>query len=233
MANAEPEMPVEYPETSRLFPLPGVVLFPGIAQALHIFEPRYREMTADALASDQLLTICQLKDSQAAASEADVFARPAVHEVSCISRIAAHNELPDGKYNLMVVGLRRVRLIREIDTEHAYRVAKIEVLEERAPSESVTREMRASLVNACKENGLLDQVAHSRKLQEQIYSGFSLGLLVDLISYAAGFESGVRQQLLEVLDVEQRCRLLLDNLAAGFDEANSDRQPFPPDFSLN
>src|SRR6266704_2167528 len=87
---------------ARLFPLPNLVLFPQVVQGLHIFEPRYRRMTADALADDHLIALVLLRPGWEDAGDT-----PAVEPVACLARIFQHEELPDGRYNLRVRGAAR------------------------------------------------------------------------------------------------------------------------------
>src|SRR3954464_5450973 len=96
----------DFSGTARLFPLPNLVLFPHVVQGLHVFEPRYRQMTADALAGDGLIALVQLKDG-----EDETAGRPAIESVACLGRIVWHEELPDGRYNLRLQGLRRARVL--------------------------------------------------------------------------------------------------------------------------
>src|SRR6476661_7551383 len=93
---------------ARLFPLPNLVFFPQVVQGLHIFEPRYRKMTADALSGDQLLTLVLLREEDGDG--------PDIAEIGCLGRIIHHERLPDGRYNLRLRGLARVRLVEEFDT---------------------------------------------------------------------------------------------------------------------
>src|SRR5437763_5081870 len=88
---------------ARLFPLPNLVLFPHVVQPLHVFEPRYRQMTADALAGDRLIALALLKSGW----EDDYDAQPPIHGVGCLGRVAAEQLLPDGRYNLLLRGLSR------------------------------------------------------------------------------------------------------------------------------
>src|SRR5439155_19684170 len=83
---------------ARLFPLPNVVLFPHVVQPLHIFEPRYRQMTADALEDDRLIALVLLQPGW----EADYEGRPSVCTMTCVGRIIAEQRLPDGRYNLLL-----------------------------------------------------------------------------------------------------------------------------------
>jgi Lon protease-like protein len=95
-----------------VFPLAGALLFPRAQLPLHIFEPRYRTMVRDALASDRLIAMVQPKDE----SES-----PALFEIGCIGRIGACDELDDGRFNLVLEGLSRFRIAREADVDTPYR----------------------------------------------------------------------------------------------------------------
>src|SRR5436190_11964798 len=116
--------------TARLFPLPNLVLFPHVVQPLHIFEPRYRQMTADALAGDRLIALVLLKPGW----EEDYETRPAVHPVACLGRVVADQLLDDGRYNLLVRGLSRVRLLGEAPNGKLYRTAQAELLHNEPPA---------------------------------------------------------------------------------------------------
>ena len=78
---------------ARLFPLPNLVLFPQVVQGLHVFEPRYRQMMADAVAADGLIALVLLKPGW----EEEYDEKPAVESVGCLGRIGWHEKLPDGK----------------------------------------------------------------------------------------------------------------------------------------
>jgi hypothetical protein len=104
-----------------IFPLPGVVFFPRVVLPLHIFEARYREMIADALEGDRLIGMVMLQPGY----EADYEGRPPVHPIGCVGVIAEATELPDGRYNILLGGLTKFRILRE-DDSRAYRLADIE-----------------------------------------------------------------------------------------------------------
>ena len=106
-----------------LFPLPNVVLFPGVPLALHIFEPRYRAMVADALESDRLIGMVLLTPG----FEADYEGRPPIFPIGCRGVIVHSARLDDGRYNIVLNGLERVRVVDE-NHERAYRRAIVEVL---------------------------------------------------------------------------------------------------------
>src|SRR5687768_16067707 len=100
----------EFTGVARLFPLPGLVFFPHAVQPLHIFEVRYRDLAADALAGDRLIAPVLLRPGW----EENYDDRPAVHPVACLGRVIADQLLPDGRYNLVLRGLARVRIIEEL-----------------------------------------------------------------------------------------------------------------------
>src|SRR6266850_1100925 len=95
---------------ARLFPLPNLVLFPHVAQPLHVFEPRYRQLTADALAGDRLVTMALLVPGW----EDQYHLSPPIHPVVCVGRIHQEECLADGRYNLLLQGLSRARVAEEL-----------------------------------------------------------------------------------------------------------------------
>src|SRR5262245_1553397 len=93
--------------TARLFPLPNLVLFPSVIQPLHIFEPRYRELLVDALADDRLMALALLKPGW----EEEYDQRPSIFSVVCLGRIFKEERLTDGRFNLLLHGLSRARIL--------------------------------------------------------------------------------------------------------------------------
>jgi uncharacterized protein len=106
-----------------LFPLPNVVLFPNVFLPLHIFEPRYREMVADALSTDRLIGMVLLRPGW----QQDYEGRPPVYPIGCTGVITHAEHLQDGRYNIVLRGVERFRILEE-DTERSYRRATIEPL---------------------------------------------------------------------------------------------------------
>jgi Lon protease-like protein len=109
-----------------LFPLPNVVLFPNVFLPLHVFEPRYREMVADALNGDRLIGMVLLKPGW----EHDYEGRPAVYPIGCTGLMTHSERLDDGRYNIVLRGVERFRIVEE-DHTLIYRRAAIEPLRER------------------------------------------------------------------------------------------------------
>jgi len=114
-------LPPEIP----IFPLPSVVLFPHVCLALHIFEPRYREMVGDALGGDRLIGLVLLR----AGWEADYEGRPPVYDVGCAGLISHSERLDDGRYNIVLHGLEKFR-IRSERSDRSYRIAAVDKIEE-------------------------------------------------------------------------------------------------------
>ncbi|MCA1583081.1 MAG: LON peptidase substrate-binding domain-containing protein [Acidobacteria bacterium] len=114
--------------TIPLFPLPGVVLFPGTLLPLHIFEPRYREMVADALAGDRIIGMAMLKTGL----EGDEGGSP-IHPIGGAGEIIESEALEDGRYNILLEGRFRFQVlddqVREKKPGAAYRIARVAELE--------------------------------------------------------------------------------------------------------
>ena len=111
----------ELPRIIPLFPLPNLVLFPGVAVPLHIFEPRYREMIAEVAASHGIIGMMLLKGEW----ERDYYANPDTFGIGCAGKISQLVKLADGRYNLMLEGLSEFRVLRE-NRDRSYRQAEVE-----------------------------------------------------------------------------------------------------------
>jgi len=215
----------DFSGTARLFPLPNLVLFPHVIQGLHIFEPRYRQMTADALASDRYIAIVMLKSEEDEAAE-----RPAIESVACLGQIVGHEKLPDGRYNLRLRGLCRVRIIEEIASDRLYRSARVEVLPDTAGSDlAVLTQLRHNLAAAVLPQFAEDSPAR-QQLQELFDGDMPLGQVCDILSYALPLPMEMKQALLAEPQAERRASAITDALRIS--AARADR-PFPPPFSAN
>src|SRR6516165_7292581 len=100
----------DFAGTARLFPLPNLVLFPHVMQPLHIFEPRFRQMTTDALAGDRLIAMVLLRPGW----EGDYEGRPAIYPVGCLGKVVAEQKLEDGRFNILLRGLSRIHVAEEV-----------------------------------------------------------------------------------------------------------------------
>lgn len=212
----------------RLFPLPGVVLFPHAVLPLHIFEPRYRQMTEDALATDRLIAIVQVK-TPAEWTPGD---EPALEPIGCLGRIFKHERLPDGRFNFLLLGRKRIRLDREVANGKLYRSSEITIIEDE-PVDTRTEARRRELVN-------LFRAAHEGEVDpdlDAIFEGdLPLGVLADIITQALGLPAATKQWFLAEPSVASRVAALLDRLRGGpapSDGLGAGRSTFPPPFSRN
>ncbi len=217
--------------TARLFPLPNLVLFPQVIQPLHIFEPRYRQMTADALADDRLLAMALLKPGW----EADYACSPPLYPVACLGKIVAEQLLPDGRYHLLLRGVSRIRIDHELPTSKLYRLARVELIADIGLDDpSAGRALRKQLIRRISAwfPGQDAVLAQFRKLWR---GDLALGALCDILAFALPLDAGFKQELLEEADAEKRARHLIHHLETNEPPQavlGKDRK-FPPDFSCN
>lgn len=215
----------------RLFPLPEVVLFPHCVLPLHIFEPRYRQMTENALAGDRLIAMVKLKDG----ADWNVEEDPPIESVACLGKIFDHRRLADGRYNLLLVGMKRVRLLHELPKDELFRRARAELLDDEYPDDPVDS-LRDELVDQfrklCAREGRVEPEI-ARLLDKPI----PLGVLVDLLGHYLGLPGAVKQAFLNETHVEERVKSLIDILQVHLSTADDPRDGsdsgFPPPFSLN
>jgi len=217
----------------RLFPLPNLVLFPHVMQPLHIFEPRYRDLFREAVAGDRLIAMALL----APGWEADYEGRPPLHPVACLGRIAAYHGLPDGSYNLLLSGLERVEIVRELPPLKTFREAEVSLRDDFYPdvppeaADQLRRKFQEAFTKILpalvKTHGQVDPLTET---------GMSLGVLTDIISYMLDISLADKAALLTENNVHRRAEVLLDHLA----RAAADTSPgaagkleFPPTFSEN
>jgi uncharacterized protein len=113
------------PATIPIFPLDDVFVFPNILLPLNIFEPRYREMVADALKGDRVIGMVQLRPGY----EPDYEGRPPVFAIGCAGVITQFDQLPDGRYTILLRGLVKFRILGE-DQSRPYRLARVEPVPE-------------------------------------------------------------------------------------------------------
>jgi Lon protease-like protein len=123
-----PALPAEIP----LFPLPEVVLFPGVSRPLLVFEPRYREMVADALEGDRIIGTVLLRPG----FEKDYEGRPPIYDVGCAGTIEDFELFPDGRYAILLRGLTTFRILGE-DRRKPYRLARVDAIPEQLKDEDL------------------------------------------------------------------------------------------------
>src|SRR5262249_41945407 len=121
------------PPTIPIFPLPTVVLFPHVFLPLHIFEPRYRQMVADALSGDRLIGMTLLRPG----FETDYEGRPPIYTIGCAGLITHFERLEDGRFNLILRGLDKFKVHGEEDVigNRMYRRALVTMIDESLPDQ--------------------------------------------------------------------------------------------------
>jgi Lon protease-like protein len=182
-----------------LFPLAGAILFPRSQLPLHIFEPRYREMVSDAVDGAGRIAMVQ-------PHRIDDDNRAPLYEVGCIGEIVGLEELEDGRFNIVLLGSNRFRLIRETEVDALYRCAEVDIeafdddeppplaLAERAEVEREARRLGDAMGLAVDWNAV-------NRLDDE--------LLVNAIAQVAPFDAGAKQALLEQATLAARADLLV------------------------
>jgi Lon protease-like protein len=225
----------QFSGVARLFPLPDLVMFPHVMQPLHIFESRYREMLNAALDSDGLIAMSIL----APGWEADYEGRPALLPQICLGKVVTHQRLPDGRYNIMLLGSRRGRILSETPADRSFRQAEIEIVDDVYPAtgDAVRDNLQMELTARFQKALPTPQGAKTHgSMYDLLASELPLGVLTDLVSFALPLDQRLKCELLAESDVDCRARLLLRALAAPRKEDASSTAgtiAFPPRFSRN
>lgn len=181
-----------------IFPLPGAILFPRSQLPLHIFEPRYREMVSDALEGAGQIGMIQPQPPGDDSAP--------LYGIGCIGEIVGVEELDDGRFNIVLHGSTRFRMVREVDHDTAYRVAEVNpipLLDDE--SESLSASQRADVEREARRLGdalglTVDWTAVGRLDDE---------MLVNAIAQVAPFDVGAKQALLEAESLDSRADLLV------------------------
>ena len=201
------------PPAIPLFPLPNVVLFPNVFLPLHIFEQRYRDMVADALDGDRLIGMVLLRPGWEGSYEG----RPPVYPIGCAGLITHHERLPDGRYNIVLRGLEKFRILGETEDEiqggnadgsaSRYRVARVETLHEplieaeRDQVRAARRRLEALLVPRAQGRG-----------ETNVAPAMADEDVVNALAQYMQLEPLEKQALLERPGLLARCRSLIELL---------------------
>ncbi len=197
--------PITIPSVIPLFPLPNVVFFPRTYLPLHIFEPRYRHMVRDAAATHRMIGMVLLKEGW----ESDYEGRPPIFPVGAVGRMVAVQNLSDGRFNVLLQGLRRFE-IREEGGIESYRQGNIELRDFAPPEAKLPPELRSEILKIV-GNFLLSQedgMALANFLKQPVDDE----ALVHNLSFGLDFTPLEKQFLLEADTVVQQARRLLDLL---------------------
>lgn len=178
-----------------IFPLPGALLYPGLQLPLHIFEPRYRAMVSESLVRDRHIGMIQ---PQRAEEGAPLFT------VGCLGKIGDVEAMEDGRYNIILEGVSRFRVLRELEVRTPFRQVEAELLAE--PEGQVLAAIeRASFEREARR--FADAQGYSVDWDQ--VSRLDDVSLINGVSQIAPFDSAAKQALLEADNVSQRCELLV------------------------
>jgi len=188
-----------------VFPLPQVVLFPRALLPLHIYEPRYRTMLKDALATHRAIAMAIIVDSQ----EKESHGNPKIATIAGGGVILEHQGLADGRSNILLHGVARIRL-EELPFVPPYRRARGTILHD-APAVIPASDRTALLAEATAFAGEV----HKREASFSFRLPPSLepGAIADLCAHHLVIDARARQKILEELDVVERVRLVTSELA--------------------
>ena len=198
--------PLQTGMRTPVFPLPTTVFYPGTPLPLHIFEPRYREMTADALEGKRQIGMVLLKPDY----EEEYFNKPQIYSVGCVGNIEKEIKHPDGKYNFTLTGLRRFCIISEKEGK-AYRQAEIELLEEKNEQdiiENQPNECREKLIENFREFLSFIPEDNPQKKEPDWNLGTKLSEFIDRFAYQLDLSLEQKQNFLEEQDVLKRAEFL-------------------------
>ena len=214
-------------ETERLpiFPLSNVVLFPRVKTPLHLFEPRYRQLARDVLQGERRIGMVVVRPEHVDEMPGD----PPIYPIGCAGVITESQRLPDGRYNLVLLGEQRVRIVAEEprDESRLYRVAQVVRLPEPYPETERTRvaRLRAAIVA---DVGILVRHAQpdrAHAFDPELFAGVDDETFVNAVANAFAFPAEEKQALLEAENVPERYarlasalsfqRLELDGLPGG------------------
>lgn len=207
MSEPDPSDTIDIIERLPTFPLPSTVLFPGTVLPLHIFEPRYRQMVEDALAGDGLMAVALVRPGF------DLSGAPPIHEVAGCGRIIHSEKLGDGRYNILVQGIERVKLVEELDGDKLYREFRARVIPR--PNDDMLRAAEGELakLQSCvlTLRTLIDE--QDAPLIEVLRSTSDPLELADILAASLISEPELQQQVLSTRDLAKRLSTLIDVLA--------------------
>ncbi|MFM1890097.1 MAG: hypothetical protein RLZZ565_854, partial [Planctomycetota bacterium] len=209
---------IDFNEPIAVFPLWGAILLPHAPQALHIFEPRYRQMVEDCLESVEDGNLLKAKPIAMAIPagpswDGPTIGDPPLRPAVCVGKIVQHARLPDGRHNVILHGVCRARIVEVMEPApgRLYRFAKMVPIEEpgRVPRLAATRRRLRELL----EGPRLSRMASADAVREWISrEDVPTHALVELVSYALLKDDEVRYRLLAEPDARERAKLLTSEL---------------------
>jgi len=202
----DPKLGLDTHDISKvgLFPLPNVVLFPAQLLSLHVFEPRYRKLVSDVIEQGSRLAVPRLEPGY----DSDYYGAPPVFEVCGVGQITEYSRLPDGRFNIVVLGLGRVRILEELRSE-PYRVARVQALSDRRSRAAMVAEtLRTELLKLVRRTAP-HLSGPAKDLESRLRNASDAGECADILAGTLIEDPDERQSLLEELDPTQRLTTLI------------------------
>lgn len=179
-----------------LFPLSGALLFPGMQLPLHIFEPRYRALVRDAMARDRRIGMIQPRGEQAGNA-----ASPALYAIGCVGHIGEFEALDDGRFNIILTGIARFRVMRELEVTTPFRQVEAEVETISAHEGDVLAPVERA---ALEQESQRFAKSHGYVVDWEAVSRLDDASLVNGIAQIAPFDPASKQVLLEASSLRER-----------------------------
>ena len=211
--------PIQFDREIALFPLPNCVLFPGVVQPLHIFEPRYRAMIGEVIAGQCVMAMALLKPGW----EKRYYGKPSIYSRLCVGRVIAHERLDDGKYNLLLQGVSRADIVHEASREGdwgAYRVGMLKPATDGTIGAAHEKLQRQVLKQMFEKTALRDLTvtpalaALFDEPENPEAAAPAAGRLIDALAFSLVQDVEAKQRILEEDDMAHRGELLMRELVA-------------------
>jgi ATP-dependent Lon protease len=188
-----------------LFPLP-IVLFPGVPLPLHIFEPRYRQMLGDIRAGNSLFGLSYF---DASTSEKEI---PPAGHIGCVAEVTETQALPDGRSNILTVGVIRYRIEEYVERGDPYLVARVSFFEDEDENNELLTESSHEVAETFTRIARAVRIINDERTSLPDISGTDPQRLSFLVAAAMEVDTDVKQELLELRLTFERLQRLRDML---------------------
>lgn len=220
----------DFKGTAPLFPLDTVVLYPNVLTPLHIFEPRYRQMIEHALEADRYIAMALLDETAPAAE------KPPIHPITCLGRISAEEKLDDGRYYVVLQGLARAQIVRELEQpDLLYRTAELELCETQESTGSHVEDDLIRHEAVLRYRRAFPHVNVNKVFYELLGADCPLGVFCDIVANSLRQPPEEAQRILAATNAQQRAKILLEQINRQIKSGRSPKldREFPPPFSPN
>lgn len=220
MTGTSPPSPDQL-ERLPFFPLPGLVFFPHSLLPLHIFEPRYRTMTAWCLERKSPLAVVRIRPGH----DLEQGGNPPVMPICGAGKIIHHELLSDGRYTIFLLGTARVRIVEELPLEHPFRMARAEILEDDLPAVPDLFVPQMKELKRCLANLLLRWPVANKLLDPILEKTDDPAVLTNQLAAILFQDPDARQEVLECLNVEERLARVKDQITRVITRIASEEGP--------